>query len=85
MLGVVPSLKERVYHHATGTLGFDDCRFADPRVAEGLEHYKASLAEGHITLGDYKAAIKNYEQLSLLDPTDRHSYIKRRLEWLRSQ
>ncbi len=43
------------------------------------------LAEGHIVLGEYQAAIRNYERLLVLDPEDKHNYIKPRLEWLHNQ
>ena len=43
------------------------------------------LAEGHIVLGDYPAAIEVYNRLLEQDPDDKDDYIKPRLEWLHSQ
>ena len=43
------------------------------------------LAEGQIKLGDYSAAIEEYERLLELDPDDKNDYIKPRLEWLHAQ
>jgi len=43
------------------------------------------LAEGQIKLGDYSAAIENYNRLLELDPDDKLNYIKPRLQWLHDQ
>jgi len=44
-----------------------------------------ALAEGHITLDNYPAAIELYERLLEIDPNDEQNYIKRRLVWLHSK
>jgi tetratricopeptide (TPR) repeat protein len=43
------------------------------------------LAESHIDIEDYPAAIEVYNRLLEQDPDDNDNYIKPRLEWLHSQ
>lgn len=42
----MPNLTELIYRYATETLGFDDCRFTDPFLGEGLDEYRHWLKEG---------------------------------------
>lgn len=41
------SLKDRVYHFATETVGFDDCRFTDPSMGGAIDSYKEWLKDGN--------------------------------------
>ena len=50
-------LKEKVFLYATKTLGFDDCRFANPNLGEAIRIYKHWLKENHY--GDM-AYLKNH-------------------------
>ncbi|MCH7911843.1 MAG: hypothetical protein IH856_02220, partial [Deltaproteobacteria bacterium] len=41
------SLTDSVYHFATETVGFDDCRFTDPSVGGAIDSYKEWLKDGN--------------------------------------
>ena len=42
---VIHSIKQKIFTHATQTLGFDDCRFTDPFLQDHLEESKKWLAQ----------------------------------------
>ena len=61
------TLKKQIFEFATQILGFDDCRFTDPKLDSEITHYKEWIARGHYgDMGYLKEHVQFKENPELL-------------------